>query len=551
MGPKVGASAKDIPFDTQFLLIEIEEDKQYALMLPLVDNGFRASLHCGDDASIEIVCAAESGDAAVTSKGMRALYVAVGEDPFELVKDGFSNVAAATGTFQTLDKKKLPPSVDDFGWCTWDAFYSKVTPEGVLAGVESLRKAGVPPRTLILDDGWQQVTPSPSNWIESDEAAAVNGKDNNASLSFLDRIGEVMMGIFVKLACASYERWVRTAPHGSVGNKIWSVLSKTVLKDGLWNFFDSETDFNRQLGGFDANHKFEMADGSTGVARKTLKGLVSELKGQLGVKNVYCWHALHGYWRGVSEELGKAAGINVTNVYPKPSQSLLKLDPQTAWDPSSLFGVGIMKTESDLEKFYELLHTPLLEAGVDGVKVDVQSGVSGAGDGAGGGPHISKIYSQAMEASVSKRFPAENGAANCINCMCHSTENLYRYKATSVARASEDFFPGRSESHTVHLVNVAYNSLFIGEICLPDWDMFHSSHESAELHAAARAIGGCPVYVSDQPGQHDPQLLRKLVLPDGSVLRAKQPGRPTRDCLFVDVTSDETSALKIWNMKAL
>jgi raffinose synthase len=85
---------------------------------------------------------------------------------------------------------------------------------------------------------------------------------------------------------------------------------------------------------------------------------------------------------------------------------------------------------------------------------------------------------------------------------------------------------------------------------LPDWDMFHSSHESAELHAAARAIGGCPVYVSDQPGQHDPQLLRKLVLPDGSVLRAKQPGRPTRDCLFVDVTSDETSALKIWNMNS-
>jgi raffinose synthase len=36
-------------------------------------------------------------------------------------------------------------------------------------------------------------------------------------------------------------------------------------------------------------------------------------------------------------------------------------------------------------------------------------------------------------------------------------------------------------------------------------------------------------------------------LPDGSVLRAKQPGRPTRDCLFVDVTSDEKSALKIWN----
>ena len=69
MGPKVGAQARDIPFDTQFLLIEIEEDENYALMLPLVDNGFRAFLHYGDDSDIEIICAAESGDAAVASNG--------------------------------------------------------------------------------------------------------------------------------------------------------------------------------------------------------------------------------------------------------------------------------------------------------------------------------------------------------------------------------------------------------------------------------------------------------------------------------------------------
>jgi raffinose synthase len=181
------------------------------------------------------------------------------------------------------------------------------------------------------------------------------------------------------------------------------------------------------------------------------------------------------------------------------------------------------------------------------IQVDVQSGVSALGAGVGGGPHLAKIYVNAMENSVVQNFQGENGAVNCINCMCHSTENLYRYKITSVARASDDFYPRRPESHTAHLINVAYNSLFLGEICQPDWDMFHSLHESAGLHAAARAVGGCPVYVSDAPGHHDPELLRKLVLPDGSVLRAKLPGRPTRDCLFVDVANDEKSALKIWN----
>lgn len=81
-----------------------------------------------------------------------------------------------------------------------------------------------------------------------------------------------------------------------------------------------------------------------------------------------------------------------------------------------------------------------------------------------------------------------------------------------------------------------------------DWDMFHSLHPAADYHAAARAVGGCPIYVSDKPGNHNFELLKKLVLPDGSVLRAQLPGRPTRDCLFVDPARDGISLLKIWNV---
>jgi len=43
---------------------------------------------------------------------------------------------------------------------------------------------------------------------------------------------------------------------------------------------------------------------------------------------------------------------------------------------------------------------------------------------------------------------------------------------------------------------------------------------------------------SDKPGQHDFNLLRKLVLRDGSILRAKLPGRPTSDCFFSDPVRD-------------
>ncbi|KAJ6863521.1 hypothetical protein NC652_040147 [Populus alba x Populus x berolinensis] len=121
-------------------------------------------------------------------------------------------------------------------------------------------------------------------------------------------------------------------------------------------------------------------------------------------------------------------------------------------------------------------------------------------------------------------------------------------KQTAVVRASDDFYPRDPVSHTIHIAAVAYNSVFLGEFMQPDWDMFHSLHPAAEYHASARAISGGPIYVSDAPGKHNLELLKKLILPDGSILRARLPGRPTRDCLFSDPARDGVSLLKIWNM---
>ena len=53
------------------------------------------------------------------------------------------------------------------------------------------------------------------------------------------------------------------------------------------------------------------------------------------------------------------------------------------------------------------------------------------------------------------------------------------------------------------------------------------------------------VYVSDLPGNHNFDILRRLVLPDGHILRASLPGRPTRDTLFCDVLRDSKSLLKV------
>lgn len=83
------------------------------------------------------------------------LYIAAGWDPFVLVEQGVSAAGRISGGSKPRRDKKLPESLDVFGWCTWDAFYSTVSAKGVAEGLKSLCDGGTPPRLLIIDDGWQ------------------------------------------------------------------------------------------------------------------------------------------------------------------------------------------------------------------------------------------------------------------------------------------------------------------------------------------------------------------------------------------------------------
>ncbi len=55
--------------------------------------------------------------------------------------------------------------------------------------------------------------------------------------------------------------------------------------------------------------------------------------------------------------------------------------------------------------------------------MDCQAGVGLAGSTEGGGPQAALHLNGALEDSVAAHFPGNH----CINCMCHSTENLYRW----------------------------------------------------------------------------------------------------------------------------
>ncbi|CAM9946259.1 unnamed protein product, partial [Phaeothamnion confervicola] len=67
------------------------------------------------------------------------------------------------------------------------------------------------------------------------------------------------------------------------------------------------------------------------------------------------------------------------------------------------------------------------------------------------------------------------------------------------------------------------------------------------MHAASRAISGGPVYISDRPGEHNVDILRRIVLDDGSILRPVSNALPTLDGLFSDPQRTPGSLLSVWN----
>ncbi|URD95044.1 Raffinose synthase or seed imbibition protein Sip1 [Musa troglodytarum] len=476
MTQRMGTCGRDVPLETQFLLVEgkdAEASTVYTVFLPLLDGPFRAVLQGNYKDEIEICL--ESGDEEVeTKQGMHMVYMHAGANPFEVISQAVKVVEKHLQTFHHREKKKLPSFVDWFGWCTWDAFYTDVTAEGVDQGLRSLAEGGAPPRFLIIDDGWQQIGSE-----VRDQTAAV-------------------------------------------------------VQEGA--------QFASRLTGIKENAKFQRKQGE-GERRSGLRLVVEEVKQRRNVKYVYVWHAMAGYWGGVKPAAQGMEHYESALAYPVQSPGVMGNQPDIVMDSLSSHGLGLVHPKK-VYSFYNELHAYLASCGIDGIKVDVQNIIETLGAGHGGRVFLTRAYHQALEASIAHNF-LDNG---CISCMCHNTDGLYSAKQTAVVRASDDFYPRDPASHTVHISSVAYNTLFLGEFMLPDWDMFHSLHPAAEYHAAARAIGGCPIYVSDKPGHHNFELLRKLVLPDGSILRAQLPGRPTRDCLFCDPARDGTSLLKIWNV---
>jgi raffinose synthase len=438
MGPGFGRELSEVGGETQFLLIEHGEDC-FRLILPLIDGDLRFCLEGGAEG---LFVAAHGTVPSHDGAKVVAAYVADGPCPFALVKRSIATVARHLNTFLPREAKATPAFLDQFGWCTWNAFYDTVTAEKIAQGLESWRVKHLMPGLLIVDDGW------------------------------LDRCGD----------------YLNTFSPASAA-----------FPDGLSEF--------------------------SSFIRRTF-----------GVRMFGVWHAFQGYWGGVNPR-GPLGGrfrtvANRGRIRPWEKEKDEECD---------LFLVH----PEEAAGFYAEFYRSLKASGIDFVKVDGQSATEVFSEGVLGRVGVMRAYQQAFQTAGVREFGVE-----LLHCMAHGNDVIWHCRHSNAMRSSDDYRPLHDASwQQQHIHDNAYNSFLIGEVAVPDWDMFQSHRPHSVYHAMARALSGGPIYVSDLPGEQDAALLEKLVCFEGEImrpLRCPEPARVTRDRLLTNCR-EEKCLLKIFN----
>ena len=217
------------------------------------------------------------------------------------------------------------------------------------------------------------------------------------------------------------------------------------------------------------------------------------------IRDIAVWHALMGYWGGIDPD-----GSIAKNYKTRGVKAALRHKGENAYAPRTAID------PSDIGRMYNDFYAFLSDSGVTGVKTDVQFML----DELVSTPDRRDFTTIYLSAWTQAHLTHLSGKA--ISCMSCIPQILYGSFLPTVTprimlRNSDDFFPDIDQSHPWHIFANAHNALFTQHLnILPDWDMFQTSHPYSGFHAAARCLSGGPIYITDEPGKHDVDLIHEM-----------------------------------------
>jgi len=219
-----------------------------------------------------------------------------------------------------------------------------------------------------------------------------------------------------------------------------------------------------------------------------------------GIKNIAVWHAMLGYWGGIAPE------GDIANAYKTVRVELESPGPSGTPPVRDMTVVA----KDDVGRLFNDFYRFLASCGIDGVKTDVQSFMD-RWTLAEARRDLITEYLDAWTIASLRYFRMQ-----VISCMSQVPQIIFhtqlpRNRPAALCRNSQDFYPDNPSSHPWHIWANAHNSQLTQHLnILPDWDMFQTVHDYSSFHAAARCISGGPIYITDEPGKHNLDLIKKM-----------------------------------------
>ncbi|KAK4218868.1 glycoside hydrolase family 36 protein [Rhypophila decipiens] len=283
-----------------------------------------------------------------------------------------------------------------------------------------------------------------------------------------------------------------------------NISISTLIIDDNWQDIDysGSGQWQHRLNNFEAEPK---------AFPKGLRSLVSDVRSKhKNIQTIAVWHALLGYWGGVSPDGPLARRYKTIE--------LARQDEDAERRNLPLGGKMTVVAKDDVSAFYNDYYRFLSSCGIDAVKTDAQF-MMDTWTSASARSTLTRAYLDAWTIASLRHF--SNRAISCMSQVPSIifSSQMPRNRTPVVCRNSDDYFPDSPSSHPWHVWTNAHNALLTQHLnVIPDWDMFqttdsrqHLSPSYASFHAAARCISGGPVYITDIPGQHDLNLIKQII----------------------------------------
>lgn len=159
--PRWPRSFSSLPELSQYALWR-ESGGRFGVMANATGGGMIAYLSGSRDG---VAIKAQSYDDGFGPRAVPLFTIGFGDDPYELTSDVYAHALAVMrdtdpkGVIGRLRvEKDYPEILGHLGWCSWNAYYTEVTAEGMAANARSFKEADFPVRWMIIDDGWHTIS---------------------------------------------------------------------------------------------------------------------------------------------------------------------------------------------------------------------------------------------------------------------------------------------------------------------------------------------------------------------------------------------------------